>query len=539
MGYRGMNNANSFTGGLMQGLGLYNDIKRTNMYEDDINERRDRQKKLDAIEAQKTEAYLAGLKRQGEIADATEARNAEMHQQKMIQMKAGDLADRLRTINGIPDENQRQNALDSLAMSINDDPYLVKYMDLRPQEGTGQGRKIIGFQILNQGEKDPSKYKYTPIVFNEAMQKVGPYTPGEEVEWPKQQGLMFDIQSLDKIAGRTSKVVSASRMPGQAPVYMHESEALGLVPGSVYEKELTEKGLNARAIARAGGGKDDWTKYQDKASKFFSTHKNIVTGKYYDMGSAWEAQKIAQENGIHLVFNKGVDPETGAEGVQLVDHHALDQSVEVAAPSSSGQQEGERQLNPSEVVDQPMTPGVYTDTDTGEDKYWDGKNFIRVRINGKWTPISKPASVTPAAVPTIKGDQGSRAGLMGARDAHAATTKEAVEAAPATTETQDSDGGDAIKKEARQTAGWIIEDPKKEKIQKARIRKQYDKETADQIIAMIDAMVKDYSSNSGLISKQGKETIRNGVNSLRTKASQAAGGINRAYQNSPRANQPF
>jgi hypothetical protein len=66
MGYTGINNANAFTGGLMQGIGLYNDIRRTNMYEDQVKDERARRKRQDAVEAgERAQAVYAPRRRPG------------------------------------------------------------------------------------------------------------------------------------------------------------------------------------------------------------------------------------------------------------------------------------------------------------------------------------------------------------------------------------------------------------------------------------------------------------------------------------------
>jgi hypothetical protein len=394
MGYTGINNANAFTGGLMQGIGLYNDIRRTKLYEEDIKYQRERQKEQDRLSMRRAEADLRNLDQQHEIAQQEQER-------RQFMLKAGDLADKLRGISGITDENARQEALDTLALSVNDDPFLVQYLDLNPQMGTGQGRKIVGFHVLNPNEKNPGKHKYTPLVANEALKSVGPYTADNTARWPQQAGISFDIEALDRIAGRqpvTRKVVSAVPEGGKHPVNMYEEEALGLMPGDAWRYQYQQDSATRRAAMRGSGKeKDPWTEYQNKAAKFFQTHKNIATGKFYDMNTAWEAQKVAEQNGIFLVFNKGVDPETGAEGVHIVDHRPLDASVEVAPSTQLAQGAGQPAPAPSQEVEAPTVPGYYTDTEDGQDKYWDGKQFAKVKVNGQWMPVPTSAPATPPA----------------------------------------------------------------------------------------------------------------------------------------------
>jgi len=509
MGYTGTMNANAFTGGLMQGIGLYNDVRRTRMLDDDIKYQRERQRGQDKIGAQKTERYLRNLDYQHEVA-------RQENERKQFMLKAGDLADRLRGISSITDENAYQESLDTLALSVNDDPFLVQYLDLNPQMGTGQGRKIVGFHVLNPKEKDPMKRKYTPIVANEALKSVGPYTADNTARWPQQAGISFDIEALDRIAGRkpvTRKITSAVPEGGKHPVNMYEEDSLGLMPGGDWRYKYQQDSATRRAAMRGSGKeKDPWTEYQNKAAKFFQTHKNIATGKFYDMNTAWEAQKVAEQNGIFLVFNKGVDPETGAEGVHIVDHRPLDASVEVAPSTQLAQGAGQPAPAPSQEVEAPTVPGYYTDTEDGQDKYWDGKQFAKVKVNGQWAPV--PAQ---AAGP----ETGDPATASGRQDA-------------------DIDKGLAqVKQEAVRTAGWIMEDPSRKNAQMDRIRREYPADVAEAIIEKIEAVLTDYARNRGIVSESAKEKIGKGTRAVRSTAGRTAGAINKAYQGKPQVRQPF
>jgi len=391
MGYREIGNANAFTGGLMQGLGLYNDIRRTRLLDEDIKYQRERQREQDRIDARKTEAYLRNLDQEHELAK-------QEHERRQFMLRAGDLADKLRGISGITDGNVRQEALDNLALSINEDPFLVEYLNLNPQIGSGQGRKVVGFHVLNPDEKNPVKYKYAPIVFNEALRSVGPYTADNTARWPQQAGISFDIEALDRIAGRTPaerKVVSAVPEGGRHPVHMYEDEAIGLMPGADWRYSLGQRAATERAAMRGTGKeKDPWVEYQNRAAKFFQTHKGIKTGEFYDMKTALEMQDVAKRNGIHLVFNKAVDPETGEEGVRLVDHRALDEQVEVVSPRAMPGTQVVGQPAPSQKVKAPSAPGYYTEIRNGQaiEKEWDGKQFVRVKVNGQWVPVSTAAA---------------------------------------------------------------------------------------------------------------------------------------------------
>lgn len=572
MGYTGINNANAFTGGLMQGIGLYNDIRRTKLYEEDIKYQRERQKEQDRLSMRRAEADLRNLDQQHEIAQQEQER-------RQFMLKAGDLADKLRGISGITDENARQEALDTLALSVNDDPFLVQYLDLNPQMGTGQGRKIVGFHVLNPNEKNPGKHKYTPLVANEALKSVGPYTADNTARWPQQAGISFDIEALDRIAGRqpvTRKVVSAVPEGGKHPVNMYEEEALGLMPGDAWRYQYQQDSATRRAQLRggSGAGADAWMDYQNRASKFFQTHKGIVPGKFYDMASALEAQEVAENNGIFLVFNKAVDPETGTEGVNLVDHRDLYAAQGVAQPPQGGPgvapppQGGPgtppgRQLNPSEVVEQPLSPGTYTDAESGQSIYWDGAQVAKVLVNGQWVPISSRAAASAPgqpgqpAGPTAGPPTTRRApyrGLLGGAIstgpgrggvAHAATMKGgagagAPPAASAGKRKRVTDKNRSqAEKEAIQTAGWIIEDPSKKKGQMDRIRRQYPTDVAEAIIEKIEAVLADHARNSGIVSESAKEMIGRGARAVRAGVGRTVGAVNRAYEGSPRASQPF
>lgn len=507
MGYTGINSANAFAGGLMQGISAYSDVRRMKLHEDDIKDRRQRQREQDKTEARKTEAYLRNLNQQHDIA-------RQENERKQFMLRAGDLADKLRGISGITDEKARQGAMDALALSINDDPFLVEYLNLNPQVGAGQGRKVVGFHPLNPQEKNPSKVRYTPLVLNEALKSVGPYTADNTARWPQQAGISFDIESLDRIAGRapaTRKVVSAVPQGGSHPVHMYEDEAVGLMPGADWRYSMGQRAATERAAMR-GTGKDPWTQYQDKAAKFFQTHKGIVTGKFYDMQTAWEAQKVAEQSGIELVFNRSVDPETGREGVTLVDHRALDVQAGVVPPQAAQGGEGGRQLNPSEKVPAPTAPGYYTNTDTGNEEYWDGRQFAKVKVNGQWAPV--PAQ---AAGP----ETGDPATASGRQDA-------------------DIDKGLAqVKQEAVRTAGWIMEDPSRKNAQMDRIRREYPADVAEAIIEKIEAVLTDYARNRGIVSESAKEKIGKGTRAVRSTAGRTAGAINKAYQGKPQVRQPF
>jgi hypothetical protein len=263
--------------------------------------------------------------------------------------------------------------------------------------------------------------------------------------------------------------------------------------------------------------------YQNRASKFFQTHKGIVPGKFYDMASALEAQEVAKNNGIFLVFNKAVDPETGTEGVNLVDHRDLYAAQGVAQPPQGGPgvapppQGGPgtppgRQLNPSEVVEQPLSPGTYTDAESGQSIYWDGAQVTKVLVNGQWVPV--PAQ---AAGP----ETGDPATASGRQDA-------------------DIDKGLAqVKQEAVRTAGWIMEDPSRKNAQMDRIRRQYPADVAEAIIEKIEAVLTDYARNRGIVSESAKEKIGRGARAVRAGAGRTVGAVNRAYEGSPRASQPF
>lgn len=567
----GTMNANAFTGGLIQGLGVYNDIRRTNMYEDQVKDERARRKRQDAVEARKTELYLRNLNQQHEIA-------RQENERKQFMLRAGDLADKLRAVSRIADENTRQEALDNLALLINEDPFLVEYLGLNPQMGSGQGRKIVGFHVLNPQEKDPGKYQYTPLVANEALGSVGPYTPDEGAKWPQQAGISFDIEALDRIAGRqpaARKVTSAVPEGGKHPVNMYEEDSIGLMPGDAWQHQYQQDAFTRRAQLRggSGAGADAWMDYQNRASKFFQTHKGIVPGKFYDMASALEAQEVAKNNGIFLVFNKAVDPETGTEGVNLVDHRDLYAAQGVAQPPQGGPgvapppQGGPgtppgRQLNPSEVVEQPLSPGTYTDAESGQSIYWDGAQVAKVLVNGQWVPISSRAAASAPgqpgqpAGPTAGPPTTRRApyrGLLGGAIgtgpgrggvAHAATMKGGAGAgAPPAASGKRKKGTDKnrsqAEKEAVQTAGWIIEDPSKKKGQMDRIRRQYPTDVAEAIIEKVEAVLADHARNSGIVSESAKEMIGRGARAVRAGVGRTVGAVNRAYEGSPRASQPF
>jgi hypothetical protein len=431
-------NANAFMGGLFQGIDAVNAIRRENRLEEETQIQRERQRQQDATEMQKTNAYLRGLEQSQTVQARDEARKQEAYEQLMTQKKIGEYSDQIKALLSSPDENVRKTGFENIGRSMSNDPLMIKAMNLNPAMGNGDGRIIVGFHNVNPSEKNPRKVMLTPLVFNEALQSVGPYTADNTARWPEQKGMVFTTDMLDRMAGRPQEELVAAMRPGDTtPTYIPRSEAGGLVPGSVWENEqqrqhawglaryredaatkraeLLEGGRNARA-----GGKSSDLK--NRFAAFRADFKNVTMGKFYPEERAIEIQQAAKKRGVLLRFNRTQDPDNPeATGYILWDYDDLNQ-IEASAggspvPVSPGLNnapgpvtptgQGTRPLMPGDKFNKgkPIPDGIYHDDADGKVYDYEGGKPVSVKSNGNWiklntAPATKPPASTRGVNPT-------------------------------------------------------------------------------------------------------------------------------------------
>jgi hypothetical protein len=423
-------NANAFMGGLFQGIDAVNAIRRENRLEEETQIQRERQRQQDATEMQKTNAYLRGLEQSQTVQARDEARKQEAYEQLMTQKKIGEYSDQIKALLSSPDENVRKTGFENIGRSMSNDPLMIKAMNLNPAMGNGDGRIIVGFHNVNPSEKNPRKVMLTPLVFNEALQSVGPYTADNTARWPEQKGMVFTTDMLDRMAGRPQEELVAAMRPGDTtPTYIPRSEAGGLVPGSVWENEqqrqhawglarYREDAATKRAEflagernARAGGKSADL----EKRMATFRQNHNIKANEFFTEEKALEMQKAAKKRGILLRFNPAQNPDNPeASGFILYDYEDLNQ-IEASAggkPVSPGLNNaptpgapaGQNPILPGTQVETP-TDGIYTNTGTGQDEEWRNGVRVRVRVGGKWqdvTPAASKPKTTPPKTQPVK-----------------------------------------------------------------------------------------------------------------------------------------
>lgn len=142
-------------------------------------------------------------------------------------------------------------------------------------------------------------------------------------------------------------------------------------------------------------------------------------------------------------------------------------------------------------------------------------------------PTPKPSAEKSSSVPQRKEGESIEAFLQ---RTGAGTMPKPGEAGAAEPKKSKNASGNA--KEVSQTAGWIIENPARKKVQFDRIRRQYKKPEADAIIKEVEKRLKEDKETSGLLSEAGKKKLYRAATSF-------ANSVNSAYEGTPKATQPW
>lgn len=357
-GMGGLAPATGFMDGLNQGLGLYNVTKRTQLYEQEIENQRERQKAQDALELKKTEAYLKNLEETGRINQAQETRAQEIFNIAKIKDKVGKLADQISAAQSLENAGERTSAFDRIAEAVNNDPDLAKALDLNPEIGGGQGRKLVTFHELNPSEKDARKRKMTPLVFNEALNSVGPYTSDRGARWPQQAGMVFDVDTLYRMAGRTepekhyyqtAKGWTANPegiMPYEspkAPVKSEWDDVIETDKGFMTKREAAKIGAHG---IRTGGG--DPGKSLDYVKKF-SEMQGVAVGGTYTKDEMMNHLNAGDSWGLGLDFSE-IPGETSMFGKDSEPTYRLNSITMKGEEAPAGPGGGQQQPPPSGQV---------------------------------------------------------------------------------------------------------------------------------------------------------------------------------------------
>jgi len=211
----------SFGQGFARGLGLYQDIRKANIMEEEVALQRERQALSQDLEMKKTEAYLKSLDQQTRLSSEKAEREKLVFDRALAAEEAGKIASTLRTIEGIEDTTLRKNTMKMLANKINGDERLRGLLGLTPDR---QIEDVM--QVVNPKTKKPA---YTLVVKNASLDSTGPMTPSG-AKFGQEPAVIFDIDMLERISGT----------PRKEPRYVNTTQGL-----------MTEEDAAARGLQEA------------------------------------------------------------------------------------------------------------------------------------------------------------------------------------------------------------------------------------------------------------------------------------------------
>jgi len=316
----------SFGQGFARGLGLYQDIRKANIMEEEVALQRERQALSQDLEMKKTEAYLKSLDQQTRLSSEKAEREKLVFDRALAAEEAGKIASTLRTIEGIEDTTLRKNTMKMLANKINGDERLRGLLGLTPDR---QIEDVM--QVVNPKTKKPA---YTLVVKNASLDSTGPMTPSG-AKFGQEPAVIFDIDMLERISGTprkepryvnttqglmTEEDAAARGLQEASPKSSNprtlRTQWVNTSEGIMPAEQAYSLGLPAWSLSRSGAGGAGGVGRGDFSANrkdFYQAFPNVRPGKTFNSyDEVSEYAKIAREDyGLYLKFNQTPDPTGG------------------------------------------------------------------------------------------------------------------------------------------------------------------------------------------------------------------------------------